>query len=81
MEILWFEVWCFLSFVVMTGTLAFGFFSSFYFRIVSAIKLCLNSTKLARISLSPTTFTWFLSQSKSVSVWQLTKKQLSKAPA
>ena len=38
--------------------------SSFSFRIVSAIELCLNSTKLGKISLSPTTFTWFLRQSK-----------------
>ena len=37
----------------------------------------MNSTKLARISLSPTTFTWFLNQFKSVSDWQLLRQQLS----
>ena len=57
------------------------FFPSFSFCIVSAIKWCFNSTKLAKISLSPTTFTWFLSQFKPVSVCQLPRPQLSEAPA
>ena len=37
-EIWRFEVWCFLSFFVKPGALALVFFSSFSFRIVSAIK-------------------------------------------
>ena len=36
---LWrFEVWCFLSFFVKPGALALVFFSSFSFRIISAIE-------------------------------------------
>ena len=57
------EVWSLVLFIFFRQTwhLGFSFFSSFSFRIVSAIEWCLNSTKLARITLSHTTFTWFLS--------------------
>ena len=47
-EISQFEVWCCLFFFAVTGALTFIFFSSFSFRIVSAIELCSNSTKLVR---------------------------------
>ena len=78
------EVWSFVLFIFFRQTwrLGFSFFSLFFlFHIVSAIEWCLNSTKLARISLSPTTFTSLLSQFKSVSGWQLHRQQLSEAPA